>query len=70
MGRFGREPGPEVFHEYFYLFTRGADGLDPAFRRKLDDHGNADECLAYLRDGRNDAPFASFEEFAEYARRQ
>lgn len=69
VGRFGREPAPEVFHEYFYLFTRGAEGLPTAFRRKLDDRGNAAECLAYLRDGRNDAPFASFNEFAGYARK-
>jgi acetyltransferase-like isoleucine patch superfamily enzyme len=68
--RFGREPGPEVFHEYFYLFTPSAEGLDPVFRRKLDDQGNPEECLAYLREGRNDAPFASFDEFTEYARRQ
>lgn len=70
VARFGREPGREVFHEYFYLFTKSADDLDPAFRRKLDDHDNAEECLAYLYDGRNNAPFASFDEFAEYARRQ
>ncbi len=67
--RFGKVPPQEVFHEYFYLFTPGVDGLPEAFARKLEDKGNAEECLSYLRDGRNArTEFASYGEFVEYAR--
>jgi acetyltransferase-like isoleucine patch superfamily enzyme len=66
--RFGKVPPQEVFHEYFYLFSPKAEGLPEAFARKLEDKGNAEECLAYLRDGENDrAAFGSYEEFVEYA---
>ena len=63
--RFGKVPPVEVFHEYFYLFTTNPDELCDAFRRKLDDKGNPKECVEWLR--RGGAPFASYEEFCEYA---
>lgn len=70
VARFGRDPGPNVYHGYFYLFTRSSDDLLPAFRRKFDDHGSAQECLDYLAAGKNEAPLASFEEFAAWCREQ
>lgn len=64
--RFGKEPGVSLFHEYFYLFTHGDDELRDAFRNKLRDKGNEGECLDYLRSGKNEPLFESYEDFRNY----
>lgn len=63
--RFQKVPPKEVFHEYFYLFTPSSHDLCDAFRAKLDDHSNADECMRWL--DTHEPSFESFESFCEYA---
>lgn len=65
--RFGKVPPIEVFREYFYLFTTNPDTLCEALRRKLDDKGNPEECVEWLKRRGEDAPFGSYGEFCEYA---
>ena len=65
--RFRKVPDESLFHEYFYLFTRNADGLRKEFSRKLRDKGNEQECLDYLRSGKNDPLFESYKDFCVYA---
>lgn len=65
--RYGKEPDESLFHEYFYLFTCSNDELQDTFREKLRDKGNEDECLEYLRSGKNEPPFESYEAFRDHA---
>lgn len=65
--RFGKVPPIQVFHEYFYLFTTNPDELCEALRRKLDDKGNPEECVEWLRRRDGDAPFRSYEQFCQFA---
>ena len=66
--RFGKDPDQELFHEYFYLFSPSEEGLSKAFRRKLLDKGNVQECLDFLRARRNEAAFSSYSEFCAHAK--
>lgn len=66
--RFSVVPPIEVFHEYFYLFTTSSEGLCSKFRQKLDDHGNADECLRWIDEHKH--AFSSYEDFCEFAERR
>lgn len=66
--RFGKAPAKEIFHEYFYIFTSSSSNLCDIFTQKLDDHGNADECLRWIDSHK--PQFESFESFCEYAERR
>lgn len=43
-------PPKELFHEYFYIFTREIDKIEsPVFENKLELCGNKTQCIDYLR---------------------
>ena len=63
--RFGKVPPIEVFHEYFNLFSTDSSALCPLFRQKLDDHGNAEECMSWIDSHKH--VFQNYEEFCEYS---
>ena len=60
--RFGKDPAPEVFREYFHLFCTTEQALEhPAFRRQMESGGNFEETIAFLQ--RDPPGFDSFEAF-------
>lgn len=60
--RFGKDPAPEVFREYFHLFCTPEQAIqNPVFRRQIESGGNFEETIAFLR---NTSPqFDSYEAF-------
>lgn len=63
--RYGKRPTPEVFHEYFMLFTRDPEALAcDKFAMQMQLCGNAEVSAAYMRSAC--PPFASFEEFERF----
>lgn len=66
--RFQMVPSKELFHEYFYLFSSSSTDLCDVFRQKLDDHGNADECMDWIDS--HDPLFDSFDSFCDFAERR
>lgn len=59
--RFGKDPAPDVLHEYFYLFTNATDKLSPVFNQKLMLCGNYEQSLEYINT--HEAMFDSYEDF-------
>lgn len=60
--RFGKDPDPAVFREYFHLFCSAEQAVqNPVFCRQLESGGNLEETLAFLRC--NPPQFDSFEAF-------
>lgn len=62
---FGIKPEPEVFHEYFMLFSTREEAIkNPVFKNKLKKFGNEDESLMFL--SQQKPYFNSFDEFLDY----
>lgn len=63
--RFGIKPEPEVFHEYFMLFSSREKAIqNPVFKNKLKKFGNEDESLEFLL--QQTPRFNNFDEFLAY----
>lgn len=63
--RYGKRPTPEVFHEYFMLFTKAPEALAcDKFAMQMRLCGNGEASAAYIRS--TCPPFASFEEFERF----
>lgn len=63
--RFGKRPEPEIFHEFFMLFTNAETvRANPVFDNKMQLCGNAEASYRYLQD--NPPPFESYEAFMDY----
>jgi len=60
--RFGKDPGMDVFHEYFMLFTNSNN--DSIFKDKMKLCGNYDDSLRYIHN--NKSMFSSYENFLSY----
>lgn len=65
--RFGKTPEKEVFHEYFYLFSK-ENNLSSIFEGKIIENKNFDECMQYLL--YHKPLFESYDEFSQYAMEQ
>lgn len=49
--RYGRDPAPEVFSEYFPLFCTGREAADnPVFRRQMETGGTFRACLEWMEE--------------------
>lgn len=63
--RYGKRPGPEVFHEYFMLFSNNPDALaSETFMSQMQLCGNGDASADYIRAVK--APFSTFDKFERY----
>lgn len=60
--RFGKKPNPEVFHEYFMLFTNNT--RDEVFNNKMKLCGNYEQSLEYLQN--HEPKFSSYDDFLRY----
>ncbi len=60
--RFNKLPGPEVFMEYFYLFSTGKSACkNEIFKYQMETSGNFDESYSFLEN--NPPMFPDFESF-------
>lgn len=63
--RYGKRPGPEIFHEYFMLFSNNPDSLScETFMSQMHLCGNGDASADYIRSVR--PPFLNFDQFERY----
>ncbi len=63
--RFGKKPEPEIFHEYFMLFSTREEALkNPVFANKLKKFGNKDQSINFL--SQQPPHFNGFSEFIDY----
>lgn len=63
--RYGTMPPPEVFHEYFMLFTQIQDAVNTSWiRKKMKLLGNYEESCHYLQ--MNQPIFNNYEEFLQF----
>lgn len=60
--RFGRDPAPEVFREYFPLFCTPEQAAEnPVFRRQMESGENFEDTLAFMQ--KNPPMFENFQAF-------
>lgn len=63
--RYGKRPGPEIFHEYFMLFSNNPDALAcETFMSQMQLRNNGEASADYIRSVR--PPFLNFDEFERY----
>lgn len=63
--RYGRRPAPEIFHEYFMLFSSEKMILkNSTFKAKIELCGNAEESIRYVT--LNPPIFATYDDFMAY----
>ncbi len=65
--RYKKEPTPEIFDEFFFLFQRSQDALSEAFVRQMSWGGRLEETMQNL--SRNEPEFDGFEAFCAAAKR-
>ena len=65
--RFQTKPSKLIFHEYFYLFSKG-DDLPKEFINKIQENKNHDECFTFLKLHR--PLFNGYDEFCDYAMKE
>ena len=63
---YGKEPPPDIFHEFFWLFHPRNEELLPEFRRQMETLGNYDYAMEVFK--KTTPIFSGYEAFLQYLR--